>query len=166
MQREQYEGAIQRHLAFIDQLIDDKRALNQKCEAVVSELKLVDQKYTKKIAQMQEQHELEIKKLKQLMTATEKIRREKWIDEKTKKIKEITVKGLEPEIQKLIAKHKLEIKKLKSLHEVELLQSDERAAQRYIRQTEELREMLEHEKEEQGQRERELARQRYEGRNM
>ncbi|XP_034268667.1 centrosomal protein of 131 kDa isoform X1 [Pantherophis guttatus] len=172
MQREQYEGAIQRHLAFIDQLIDDKRALNQKCEAVVSELKLVDQKYTKKIAQMQEQHELvwrtlgplceEIKKLKQLMTATEKIRREKWIDEKTKKIKEITVKGLEPEIQKLIAKHKLEIKKLKSLHEVELLQSDERAAQRYVRQTEELREMLEHEKEEQGQRERELARQRYE----
>ncbi|XP_025021828.1 centrosomal protein of 131 kDa isoform X1 [Python bivittatus] len=172
VQREQYENAIQRHLAFIDQLIDDKRVLSEKCEAVVSELKLVDQKYTKKIAQMQEQHELvwrtlgplceEIKKLKQLMTATEKIRREKWIDEKTKKIKEITVKGLEPEIQKLIAKHKLEIKKLKALHEAELLQSDERAAQRYVRQTEELREMLEHEKEEQGQRERELARQRYE----
>ncbi|XP_063149458.1 centrosomal protein of 131 kDa isoform X3 [Candoia aspera] len=162
VQREQYENAIQRHLAFIDQLIDDKRALSEKCEAVVSELKLVDQKYMKKIAQMQEQHELEIKKLKQLMTATEKIRREKWIDEKTKKIKEITVKGLEPEIQKLIAKHKLEIKKLKALHEAELLQSDERAAQRYVRQTEELREMLEHEKEEQGQRERELARQRYE----
>ncbi|XP_008102351.2 centrosomal protein of 131 kDa isoform X2 [Anolis carolinensis] len=162
LQREQYEAAIQRHLAFIDQLIDDKKTLNEKCEAVVSELKQVDQKYTKKIAQMQEQHELEIKKLKELMSATEKIRREKWIDEKTKKIKEITVKGLEPEIQKLIAKHKLEIKKLKTLHEAELLQSDERAAQRYIRQNEELREMLEREKEEQGQRERELARQRYE----
>ncbi|XP_060127916.1 centrosomal protein of 131 kDa isoform X3 [Zootoca vivipara] len=170
LQREQYEAAIQRHLAFIDQLIDDKKTLSEKCEAVVTELKQVDQKYMKKIAQMQEQHELvwrtlgplceEIKKLKELMSATEKIRREKWIDEKTKKIKEITVKGLEPEIQKLIAKHKLEIKKLKTLHEAELLQSDERAAQRYVRQTEELREMLEHEKEEQGQRERELARQR------
>ncbi|XP_062976172.1 centrosomal protein of 131 kDa isoform X2 [Elgaria multicarinata webbii] len=172
LQREQYEAAIQRHLAFIDQLIDDKKVLSEKCEAVVAELKQVDQKYTKKIDQMQEQHELvwrtlgplceEIKKLKELMSATEKIRREKWIDEKTKKIKEITVKGLEPEIQKLIAKHKLEIKKLKALHEAELLQSDERAAQRYVRQAEELREMLEHEKEEQGQRERELARQRYE----
>ncbi|XP_078240420.1 centrosomal protein of 131 kDa isoform X2 [Pogona vitticeps] len=170
LQREQYEAAIQRHLAFIDQLIDDKKTLSEKCEAVVAELKQVDQKYTKKIAQMQEQHELvwrilgplceEIKKLKELMSATEKIRREKWIDEKTKKIKEITVKGLEPEIQKLIAKHKLEIKKLKALHEAELLQSDERAAQRYIRQTEELRQMLEHEKEELGQREREQARQR------
>ncbi|KFQ63636.1 5-azacytidine-induced protein 1, partial [Pelecanus crispus] len=139
LQREQYEAAIQRHLAFIDQLIDDKKLLSEKCEAVVAELKQVDQKYGKKITQMQEQHELEIKKLKELMSATEKIRREKWIDEKTKKIKEITVKGLEPEIQKLIAKHRQDIRKLKMLHEAELLQSDERAAQRYGRQAEELR---------------------------
>ncbi|XP_069055852.1 centrosomal protein of 131 kDa isoform X1 [Pleurodeles waltl] len=162
LQREQYEATIQRHLSFIDQLIDDKKILSEKCESVVMELKQVDQKYTKKLSQMQEQHELEIKKLKELMSATEKVRREKWIDEKTKKIKEITVKGLEPEIQKLIAKHKQEIKKLKALHEAELLQSDERAAQRYVRQTEELRENLEREKEELSQRERELAKQRYE----
>ncbi|XP_032851610.2 centrosomal protein of 131 kDa isoform X2 [Tyto alba] len=162
LQREQYEAAIQRHLAFIDQLIDDKKVLSEKCEAVVAELKQVDQKYGKKITQMQEQHELEIKKLKELMSATEKIRREKWIDEKTKKIKEITVKGLEPEIQKLIAKHRQDIRKLKMLHEAELLQSDERAAQRYGRQAEELRGLLEQEKEEQSQRERERARQRCE----
>ncbi|NXF13644.1 CP131 protein, partial [Smithornis capensis] len=67
------------------------------------------------------------------MSATEKVRREKWIEEKTKKIKEITVKGLEPEIQKLMAKHREDIRKLKLLHEAELLQSDKRAAQRYGR---------------------------------
>uniref|UniRef100_A0A673JWI8 Centrosomal protein of 131 kDa n=1 Tax=Sinocyclocheilus rhinocerous TaxID=307959 RepID=A0A673JWI8_9TELE len=161
LQKQQYEATIQRHLTFIDQLIDDKKALSERCEEVVGELKQVDQKYTKKIAQMQEQHELEIKKLKELMSATEKIRREKWIDEKTKKIKEITVKGLEPEIQKLISKHKLELKKLRVLHEAELLQADERAAQRYVRQTEELRQQLERERDEQCQRERELAKQRY-----
>ncbi|KAI4887013.1 hypothetical protein NFI96_027450 [Prochilodus magdalenae] len=172
LQKQQYEATIQRHLAFIDQLIDDKKALSERCEGVVAELKQVDQKYTKKISQMQEQHELvwqilgplceEIKKLKELMSATEKIRREKWIDEKTKKIKEITVKGLEPEIQKLISKHKQELKKLRVLHEAELLQADERAAQRYVRQTEELRQQLEKEKDEQCQRERELAKQRFE----
>ncbi|KAI5103481.1 centrosomal protein of 131 kDa isoform X2, partial [Silurus meridionalis] len=172
LQKQQYEATIQRHLAFIDQLIDDKKALSERCEGVVTELKQVDQKYTKKINQMQEQHELvwqilgplceEIKKLKELMSATEKIRREKWIDEKTKKIKEITVKGLEPEIQKLISKHKQELKKLKAMHEAELLQADERAAQRYVRQIEELRQQLEREKDEQCQRERELAKQRFE----
>lgn len=39
----------------------------------------------------------ELRKLKELMSATEKIRREKWMDEKTKKIKEITVKGTRPQ---------------------------------------------------------------------
>ncbi|NWT59044.1 CP131 protein, partial [Erythrocercus mccallii] len=162
LQREQYEAAIQRHLAFIDQLLDDKKVLSEKCEAVVAELKQVDHKYGQKITQMQEQHELEIKKLKELMSATEKVRREKWIEEKTKKIKEITVKGLEPEIQKLVAKHREDIRQLKLLHEAELLRSDERAAQRYGQQAQELRGLLEREKEEQSQRERERARQRCE----
>ncbi|NXB61092.1 CP131 protein, partial [Struthidea cinerea] len=162
LQREQYEAAIQRHLAFIDQLLDDKKVLSEKCEAVVAELKQVDHKYGQKITQMQEQHELEIKKLKELMSATEKVRREKWIEEKTKKIKEITVKGLEPEIQKLMAKHREDIRQLKLLHEAELLRSDERAAQHYGRQAQELRGLLEREKEEQSQRERERARQRCE----
>ncbi|NXC99712.1 CP131 protein, partial [Certhia familiaris] len=58
LQREQYEAVIQRHLAFIDQLLDDKKVLSEKCEAVVAELKQVDQKYGQKISQMQEQHEL------------------------------------------------------------------------------------------------------------
>uniref|UniRef100_A0A3B3CPS8 Centrosomal protein 131 n=1 Tax=Oryzias melastigma TaxID=30732 RepID=A0A3B3CPS8_ORYME len=162
LQKEQYEATIQRHLAFIDQLISDKKALSERCEGVLTELKQVDLKYTKKIAQMQQQHEMEIKKLKDLMSASEKIRREKWIDEKTKKIKEITVKGLEPEIQKLISKHKQELKKLRALHEAELLQADERAAQHYVCQCEELRLQLEKEKEEHCQRERDLAKQRYE----
>lgn len=144
------------------QLIEDKKVLGEKCEALVAELKQGDQRRKDREAQMQEQHELEIKKLKELMSATEKVRREKWINEKTRKIKEITVKGLEPEIQKLIAKHKQEVKKLKSLHATELLQAEEHAAQRYSRQAEELREHLEREKEALGRQEWERAQQRFE----
>jgi 5-azacytidine-induced protein 1 len=100
--------------------------------------------------------------LKETFEAAEKIRREKWIEEKTKKIKEMTVKGLEPEIQSLINKHKNEIKSLKAVHEAELMQADERAAQRYIKVTEELRENYEREKEASIQRERDVCKQRYE----
>lgn len=68
--------------------------------------------------------------------------------------------GLEPEIQKLIAKHKQEVQRLRGLHEAELLQRDEQAAQRHLRQAEELREHLEREKEALGKQERERAQQR------
>nr|KAF6455314.1 centrosomal protein 131 [Rousettus aegyptiacus] len=162
-QREHYEATIQRHLSFIDQLIEDKKTLGEKCQAVVAELKQGDQRHKEREAQMQDQHQLEIKKLKELMSATEKVRREKWISEKTRKIKEITVRGLEPEIQKLIAKHKQEVKRLRSLHAAELQQAEERAAQRYGRQAEALREQLEREKEALGQQERERAQQRQRG---
>jgi 5-azacytidine-induced protein 1 len=103
-----------------------------------------------------------MQKLKDTFEAAEKIRREKWIDEKTKKIKEMTVKALEPEIQGLISKHKNELKTIKSIHDAEILQADERAAQRYIRITEELRENYEREKEASIQKERDICRQRYE----
>ncbi|XP_062072673.1 centrosomal protein of 131 kDa [Lepus europaeus] len=161
-QKEHYEAAAQRHLSFIDQLIEDKKVLSEKCAAVVAELRLGDQRSREQVAQMQEQHALEIKKLKELMSATEKVRREKWISEKTKKIKEITVRGLEPEVQKLIARHKQELRRLRSLHEAELQRAEERAAQRCLRQAGELRERLEQEKAELGQRERERAQQRFE----
>ena len=57
-------------------------------------------------------HTIEMTKLKEVHSAAEKLRREKWIEDKTKKIKEMTVKGLEPEIQRLIAKHKSDVKKI------------------------------------------------------
>lgn len=72
----------------------------------------------------------------------------------------LAVSGLEPEIQKLISKHKQELKDLRMLHETELQQADERAAQRYAHQCEELQEHLQKEKEEQRQREQELAKHR------
>ncbi|XP_036853260.2 centrosomal protein of 131 kDa isoform X1 [Manis javanica] len=161
-QREHYEATIQRHLCFIDQLIEDKKVLAEKCEAVVAELKQRDQRRREHEAQMRAHHELEIKKLKELMSATERVRREKWINEKTRKIKEITVRGLEPEIQKLVARHKQEVARLRSLHEAELVQADQRAAQRCDHQVKELREHLQREKEALAQQERERARQCFE----
>ena len=55
--------------------------------------------------------------------------------------------GLEPEIQKLIAKHKQEVRRLRGLHEAELQQREEQAAQRHLRQAEELRQHLDRDQE-------------------
>lgn len=41
-----------------DQLISDKKVLTERCEGVLAELKQVDQMYSKKISQMEEQHEM------------------------------------------------------------------------------------------------------------
>lgn len=54
IQRQEYEATIQRHLSFIDQLIDDKKVLSQRCEEVVNKLKSTDKKYGDKIKQMEE----------------------------------------------------------------------------------------------------------------
>lgn len=56
--------------------------------------------------------------MRQVATAADKLRREKWRAEESQKIKEATVRGLEPEIQRIIAKGKADIQRLKTLHEV------------------------------------------------
>ena len=48
----------------------------------------------------------------------DKLRREKWRSEESQRIKEATVRSLEPEIQRIIAKGKADIQRLKTLHEV------------------------------------------------
>ncbi len=68
------------------------------------------------------------------------------------------MKGLEPEIQRLIAKHKAEMKRVKAAHEAELTEADQRAGQRYVAMTEQLRDQLAQEKEAACARERDLAR--------
>ena len=53
-----------------------------------------------------------------MAAAADKLHHEKWRVEETQRIKEATVKSLEPEIQRIIAKGKAEIQKLKAIHKV------------------------------------------------
>lgn len=61
----------------------------------------------------QERFQIEMKKNKDAWIASEKVRREKWEQEQVMKIKESTIKGLEPEIQKIMGDHAKQIKKIK-----------------------------------------------------
>ena len=97
-----------------------------------------------------------------MAAAADKLRRERWRKEESQRIKEATVRSLEPEIQRIIQRGKADVQGLKAAHEAELLEVDERAGRRFVAQMEELRAQCAAEKEQACAHERELARQRYE----
>ncbi|XP_014383875.1 PREDICTED: centrosomal protein of 131 kDa [Myotis brandtii] len=81
-----------------------QRALAQQRDLTIRRVKETEKELGRQLRQQREHYEAtiqrhlsfidqEMKKLKELMSATEKVRREKWMNEKTRKIKEITVRG-------------------------------------------------------------------------
>lgn len=45
----------------------------------------------------------------QLVIAAEKLKREKWVAEQAARVKELTIKGLEPEVQRILTAHKAQL---------------------------------------------------------
>jgi len=52
---------------------------------------------------LQQSHDRTIKTQKSVWETQEKVRRDKWFAEKSKSIKEATVKSLEPDIQRILS---------------------------------------------------------------
>ncbi|KAL0037647.1 hypothetical protein WJX77_006084 [Trebouxia sp. C0004] len=108
-QKKKLEGDMARHLAFIDRLLADKDKLSAKCMQLGKDMKAAEAKHAAGVESLKEGWVVELKKQKEAWTAAEKARRDTWLADKTKQVKELTVKGMEPEIQRLIAKHKAEL---------------------------------------------------------
>ncbi|EAT42939.1 AAEL005590-PA [Aedes aegypti] len=113
-QKKHYEDIIGRHQEFIDQLIKDKSGLCDKVTQLTRRIESQNQSWEHRL-------KTELEKAKDTALAAEKIRREKWVRENTKKIKELTVKGLELEINKMTATHQKEIAELKRQHKDEMM---------------------------------------------
>jgi 5-azacytidine-induced protein 1 len=135
-----------RQLDFIDQLIKDKQTLAEQLTALAKKIETDEATKKKEIDELNSKHNVEMTSIRDKLTAAEKLRREKWVEAKQKEIKELTVKGLEPEIARLIARHKQELRNIKAEHEAETMAADERAARRWAVQAERLRQAHEEEK--------------------
>lgn len=86
-QKEEYEATIKRHQKFIDQLIADKKSLNKQCESLVTEMRVLEERHASNMKAAEHRHQVELQKAKEMHVAGERIRRERWLDNKTQKIK-------------------------------------------------------------------------------
>ncbi|KAF7264041.1 hypothetical protein GWI33_000732 [Rhynchophorus ferrugineus] len=123
---------------------------------------VVEDRYNTNTKAVEHKHQVEIRKIKEMHAAGEKIRRERWIEGKTQKIKELTVKSIEPEIQSMERRQQQELAELRALHKKEIEDIELKAARKMQQRCETLREELIEEREKALTHEREVVRQRYE----
>ena len=105
----EYEEKIEELKALIDNLISEKKQLNEKVSLIALEYEKKEYEYKKKINELIEYHKLDNEKSKDAWFQAEKIRRKKWEETKIKEIKELTIKNLEPELDKILQDHKKEL---------------------------------------------------------
>ncbi|RKP00141.1 hypothetical protein CXG81DRAFT_19871 [Caulochytrium protostelioides] len=110
LQRKEYEVVVKRHLSFIDQVMKEKNELTQRYDGVVSEIDALRTQFTKKTASMTEAHARDMRHLREQLARDDKLKRDKWIAERVAAIKDQTVKGLEPEIQAMLTRHKTQLR--------------------------------------------------------
>lgn len=104
--RAENDEAANRQLSFIDSLLQDKADLTQQCEDLSQGMVDLKKKVREKLESERESMRVSMWREKEQILTSEKVKREKWMANKTKSIREMTIKGLEPEIQTLIAKNK------------------------------------------------------------
>lgn len=97
---------------------------------------------------LEDRLQVELKKNRDAWMASEKVRKEKWEKEKVQEIRAQTVKGLEPEIQRIVERNKDEIRRLEEKHQSELRANREEILVEQERKFQEMREKLAREKEE------------------
>ncbi|XP_019696478.1 centrosomal protein of 131 kDa isoform X2 [Harpegnathos saltator] len=134
-----YRTMVERHQRFIEQLIAEKTDLTQKCDSLVRQMKEMEQKIQRNVKVINERHAVELQRMRENAAAAEKIRRERWLEMKTSKIKEMTVKGLEPELHSMMEQHQREIQELRRAHIKELQDMELRTLRRSNQQLEQLR---------------------------
>lgn len=66
------------------QLLNEKKLLADQCSCVVKEM---EEKHKNAIKTLEEKHKVDMKRASDRTAAAERVKREKWIDMKTKKIK-------------------------------------------------------------------------------
>jgi 5-azacytidine-induced protein 1 len=116
MQQKNYEETIEKNLSFIENLVKDKELKLQMIQELQLKLLQNEENFKVSIQKMNDHWQKEMKKAKDAWITTEKVRKEKWEKEKTKEIKEMTARGLEPEINRIVSEHRRQMEEKDDAH--------------------------------------------------
>lgn len=86
-QEEKYKAVVKRHQKFIEQLIAEKTELTEKCNCLAQRAKNIEGKMQRDLRTAADRHTVELQRAKERYAAAEKIKRERWIEARTTKIK-------------------------------------------------------------------------------
>ena len=120
IQQKNYEETIEKNLAFIETLVRDKEQKLQLINELQSKLHQNEENAKVSLTKLNESWQKELKKAKDSWITTERVKREKWEKEKVKEIKEMTARGLEPEITRIVTQNRRLIEEKEEDHRKEI----------------------------------------------
>jgi 5-azacytidine-induced protein 1 len=165
MQKFEFEKIMDRQKEVIENLLCEKKKLAANYTEISEKYDQSEKMNQKKVSQMLENFELELKKNKDAWYQAEKMRRKKWEETKVKEIKDMTVKGLEPEYNRIFSRQKREMELLEDKNLEDQRRLKEKLGEEFERRLAEAKERFLKEKEEALDHERTLAGQRMRNQN-
>ena len=100
-----YQEVLQRTQELLEQVIKEKDELAQNCETLSKKAQQYRTHANDTIKHTEEQAATMIAQQRELAIAQEKARQREIFEKKAQEVKEITVQGMQPQIEKLIQKH-------------------------------------------------------------
>jgi len=95
-----------------NKLTENKRELASQIKSLQGKIKMAEDRVADAVEKIERQGQANLDEAAASWGEGEVIRRKKWLERKTKEIREITIKGLEPEVERIIDEHKKECGRL------------------------------------------------------
>ena len=109
-QKSEYESTLTRHQSFIESLLSTKSELADQVEQLGAQIATMDSSFQSKMDAALAAQESSFRSRLEAQAAGEKARQAAWTKAQTKSIKAATVRAMEPELTRLIDKHKRELR--------------------------------------------------------
>ena len=155
-----YDTIIDKQNTYTEALNTEKKRLININQEITEKLALLEKTYQKKLNSVQEEHELETKKNKDAWYKLEKMKRKEWEEKKVKEIEQNTIKGLEPEVERILHNYKSQLTKLEEQYNEDLKQTRDRMNNEFDRRMREMKDRFSVERDEAIDHERKLSTQR------